>query len=69
MTNSYHLIRNGMKVEIEDITKEVKSRLFKPKPHKKNIEIPVTTLWDHSPKVFTEEDGIPPDKWDFRPKK
>ena len=68
MTNSYLLI-NGMKVEIEDITEEVKLRLFKHKSHKKNVEIPVTTLWEHKPKIFTEEDEIPPDKWDFRPKK
>lgn len=58
-----------MKVEIEDITEEVKSRLFKHKSKKKKSEIPLSTLWDATPKVFSEEDEIPPDKWDFNPRK
>ncbi|MCH5240309.1 MAG: hypothetical protein J1F38_08790 [Muribaculaceae bacterium] len=59
-----------MKVEIEDITEEVKSRLFKYKSKKKKSEIPLSTLWDDAtPKVFSEEDEIPPDKWDFNPRK
>ena len=58
-----------MKVEIEDITEEVKSRLFKHKSKKKKSEIPLSTLWDATQKVFSEEYEIPPDKWDFNPRK
>lgn len=51
-----------MKVIIENV--EIKKRLQYTK--KKNVEIPLTTLWEHSEKVFTEDDGIPLDKWNFQ---
>lgn len=58
-----------MKVIVEDITEEVKAKMRKHKSHKKNVEIPVSPLWESPPKEFTEEDTFPPDKWDFQIKK
>ena len=58
-----------MKVKVEDVIDEFRSSLKKQKPHKKNVEIPLSPLWESPPKEFTEEDRIPPDKWDFQIKK
>lgn len=33
------------------------------------VEIPLNTLWEHSPHEFKTEDCIPPEKWNYQIKK
>ena len=61
--------QKNMKVIVEDITEEVKAQMRTQKPHKKKVEIPVDKLWEDEPMIFTPEDEILPDKWDFQVKK
>lgn len=40
-----------------------------PKTKKKVVEITESSLWEDSPKIFTLEEEIPPDKWDYQIRK
>ena len=54
-----------MKVIIEEV--EISKR--KNPPKRKNVEITNQPLWESPEMVFSKEDEIPPDKWDYQKKK
>lgn len=55
-----------MKVIVETV--EVKKSRPTTSKNKKT-EIPLATLWEQQEQVFTPEDNLPPEKWNFLPPK
>ena len=54
-----------MNVIVEEM--EISPRKYQSK--RKNIEITNQPLWESPEMVFSQEDEIPPDKWDYQKRK
>ena len=56
---------NDLNVIVEEV--EIYPRKYQSK--RKNIEITNQRLWESPEMVFSQEDEIPPDKWDYQKRK
>lgn len=58
---------NGMKEKkMKKITVEKVIEKVRPPHPKKKEEVPLENLWEHLEHIYSTENNLPPDKWDFQ---